>query len=542
MNQCEDVCVKPCQRQTTNESTIELEPFIHQVGGRSAILVFGDCICKPVNDRELIFYESIEKYAPQLKSFVPQFNGVISVNFTESNDGYLMITTKSSSLQDSHSGNNHVVNLEKNENASANASNVNNTNSILQSPNSPYQKFVTKYRVKLCRPLREIIIESHEEDIENDVSPDLECSKKQLEDFIMLKNMKTDTYQSYSTSTNNLASPLVNSQTSSLSLSRSRSTSISIPNFEDGNFFNNTDLTTLFDNQLFVNEAGQNGLNLGNHTQQNSQQSFSRQTSVQSSPTKKLVSKSTTKHNPWVLKTFSALSEFTDSMKDQRFIMLENLVSKFEYPCIMDLKMGTRLHDDNATESKKQSHESKVNETTSGALGLRITGIQIYDKSLDRFICYNKYYGRKLSPESFKASLKKFVSNENFVAHNLLEKLITKLKQLRSVVVELKTFRFYTSSLLLIYEGNTYKSNEIDTNLKSVDNDLGKLAQDSDKLIDVRIIDFAHSTHGHMGTCLDSPTSSQSTNSTNDYDEGFVFGLDNLIKILTLFQKESNQE
>ena len=147
-----------------------------------------------------------------------------------------------------------------------------------------------------------------------------------------------------------------------------------------------------------------------------------------------------------------------------------------------------------------------------------------------------------MSPESFKASLKKFVSNENFVAHNLLEKLITKLKQLRSVVVELKTFRFYTSSLLLIYEGNTYKSNEIDTNLKSVDNDLGKLAQDSDKLIDVRIIDFAHSTHGHMGTCLDSPTSSQSTNSTNDYDDGFVFGLDNLIKILTLFQKESNQE
>ena len=57
--------------------------------------------------------------------------------------------------------------------------------------------------------------------------------------------------------------------------------------------------------------------------------------------------------------------------------MLENLVANFEYPCIMDLKMGTRLHDDNATETKKQSHESKVNETTSGALGLRITGIQV---------------------------------------------------------------------------------------------------------------------------------------------------------------------
>ena len=56
---------------------------------------------------------------------------------------------------------------------------------------------------------------------------------------------------------------------------------------------------------------------------------------------------------------------------------MENLTSDFEYPCIMDLKMGTRLHDDLATQTKIQSHESKVNETTSRALGLRVTGIQV---------------------------------------------------------------------------------------------------------------------------------------------------------------------
>lgn len=59
-------------------------------------------------------------------------------------------------------------------------------------------------------------------------------------------------------------------------------------------------------------------------------------------------------------------------------------MAKFQYPCIMDLKMGTRLHDDNASQMKKESHESKVNETTSGALGLRITGIQVrFWSSLD---------------------------------------------------------------------------------------------------------------------------------------------------------------
>jgi inositol-hexakisphosphate kinase len=59
------------------------------------------------------------------------------------------------------------------------------------------------------------------------------------------------------------------------------------------------------------------------------------------------------------------------------FILLENLTSKFKFPCVMDLKMGVRQYDDDATQSKKLSHKLKVAETTSGVLGLRITGIQV---------------------------------------------------------------------------------------------------------------------------------------------------------------------
>ena len=295
------------------ESIIELEPFIHQVGGRSAILVLGDYICKPVNERELAFYESIDQSTSPLKPFLPHFNGVISVNFAESNDGYLMITTKSSSFQDFTSGFIHA-------NDATTSHQTNSSNScVLRSPNSPYQKFVTKYRIKLFRPLsshrREIIIESHEQDVEqNNVSLDLECSKKQLEHFI-LNNSTTN--HNFERSVSTIVSPP--SSHTSTNLSRSRSTSISIPNFEDGNFFNQTDLTSLFDNQLFVNEAGQNGYspNHHHHHKCNSPQ-LSRQSSVQSSPSKKAIyTKSTTKHNPWVLKAFSSLSEFNDSMKEQ---------------------------------------------------------------------------------------------------------------------------------------------------------------------------------------------------------------------------------
>lgn len=280
----------------SNDSIIELEPFIHQVGGRSTILVLGEYICKPINNRELAFYESIDQFALSLKPFVPRYNGTISVNFEENNDGYFIITTKSRLQNKSDSGD-HFLN-EKN--ISSHSSNT------FQSCSSPYQKFVTKYRIKFCRPLKEIIIESHEQDIDNDISHNLESSKRQLEDLIhgdhSVYNERCPSNSSLSNNTSNLY--------------RSRSTSISIPNFEDGNFFNQSDLTSLFDNKLFVNEAGQNGYNSG--TCRDISPQVSRHSSEHSSPSRKMVcNKSTTKHNPWVLKTFSTLSDFNDSMKEQ---------------------------------------------------------------------------------------------------------------------------------------------------------------------------------------------------------------------------------
>lgn len=181
---------------------------------------------------------------------------------------------------------------------------------------------------------------------------------------------------------------------------------------------------------------------------------------------------------------------------------------------------------------------------------------------MDKFICYNKYYGRKLTPESFRSTLKMFVTNENFKKRNLLGKMIERLKQLRKIIVNLDGFRFYTSSLLLIYEGNTCDcdlinaviNNDSNNNKDNVNDDCEFCSQDPEKLFDVRVIDFAHSTHSNIycnnnnnGVNCSSSSCSNSTVTNNHqntiilhqgYDEGFVFGLDNLIKILALFQND----
>ena len=90
-----------------------------------------------------------------------------------------------------------------------------------------------------------------------------------------------------------------------------------------------------------------------------------------------------TRLNPWVLKCHrenmcSLLKRFEEGEdKAKEFIVLENLTWKFTYPCILDLKMGTRQYGDAATLAKKQSKMYKVVSTTSAKLGLRVGGMQV---------------------------------------------------------------------------------------------------------------------------------------------------------------------
>lgn len=52
---------------------VMLEPFVHQVGGHSCVLRFGDqTICKPLIPREHQFYKSLPV---EMRKFTPQYKG-----------------------------------------------------------------------------------------------------------------------------------------------------------------------------------------------------------------------------------------------------------------------------------------------------------------------------------------------------------------------------------------------------------------------------------------------------------------------------------
>jgi hypothetical protein len=77
----------------------------------------------------------------------------------------------------------------------------------------------------------------------------------------------------------------------------------------------------------------------------------------------------------------------------------------------------------------------------------------VYQLDRDEFDVQDKYVGRTLTPESFQSTLYHFLHNGSKLLADCIPYLIEQLIQMSAEIKKMPGYRFYGSSLLIVYDG-----------------------------------------------------------------------------------------
>ncbi|KAH3673361.1 hypothetical protein WICPIJ_009850 [Wickerhamomyces pijperi] len=261
--------------------------------------------------------------------------------------------------------------------------------------------------------------------------------------------------------------------------------------------------------------------------------------------------------NSLTIKPPTQQQELKDNKDTTSYLVLENLLHGFRKPCIVDIKLGSKLTDHTVSDEKRQRLAKVSASTTSGSLSYRVCGMKIYNSlgqapipesltgaagavagknsiSVDSegYTVFDKYYGRTLTKDTVKDHFQLFFRANQLSQEQqdtVIRNTFTRLQMLYNCLLD-KEVRIVSGSLLIVFEADSGRWNEMDNEDMILRDGYvieGEDEEDSDEDEDNKIaplsllslIDFAHSrvTPG------------------KGPDENIIVGVENLMNLLEEF-------
>ncbi|KAF5397982.1 Kinase [Paragonimus heterotremus] len=212
---------------------------------------------------------------------------------------------------------------------------------------------------------------------------------------------------------------------------------------------------------------------------------------------------------------------YRDPWDQTLYLGLSDLLSGLHHPVICDIKVGRQTYTPDAPEKKRATELAKYK--WQDQLGFCISGMQIVDPhSEHRLVHLNRGFGRSLDPSTvYDHGIKLFLGVDAARACRLADNFVRRLTQLANWFERQHEMSFYSTSILLAYDGVPQQKNGLIA-LHNTTKDFHSTTTSGP------VIDF-DSVVAHMVDF----TRLRSLDGNKTTDENFLYGLRNLISLFS---------
>ena len=139
-------------------------------------------------------------------------------------------------------------------------------------------------------------------------------------------------------------------------------------------------------------------------------------------------------------------------------LVLEDVTAPYDEPSVLDVKIGLITYDPNTTDLEKIASQKKKY-PHQAEMGYSVAGMRVFNVVTKSYETRNRQWGRALRRPEAHLVFETFFNNGAGFEVQTAKDFLAELERVREWMVRQTSHRFYSSSLLFVYEGD----NEIDT-------------------------------------------------------------------------------